>query len=194
MRSELSTASLRPDLPPVYARVVEVSVDCLPRGSSTKAGRAGALAKADLFHPATPTSELRFGVPTMRQFELLNSHLSRRSFNEGGPSTLNYEVLRVRAARTLAAREKSKSEVTHGPALLIKMPYRCAQRKRDPLLLTFTHARYDSNHKPLMMDKELLLSRRWRHSDLRLPISDRWPCWSQPRAKSRRISSVAGVS
>ena len=48
MRSE-------PDLPPVYARVVEVSVDCLPRRSSTKAGRAGALAKADLFHPATPT-------------------------------------------------------------------------------------------------------------------------------------------
>ena len=38
MRSE-------PDLPPVYARAVEVSVDC----------RAGALAKADLFHPATPT-------------------------------------------------------------------------------------------------------------------------------------------
>jgi hypothetical protein len=90
MRSELSTASLRPDLPPVYARVVEVSVDCLPRRSSTKAGRAGALAKADLFHPATPTSELRFGMPTMRQFELLNSHLSRRSFNEGG--TINPQL------------------------------------------------------------------------------------------------------
>src|SRR4030095_12551059 len=80
MRSELSTASLRPDLPPVYPRVVEVSVDC----------RAGALAKADLFHPATPTSELRLGMPTMRQFELPNSHLSRRSFNEGG--TINPQL------------------------------------------------------------------------------------------------------
>ena len=109
MRSELSTASLRPDLPPVYARVVEVSVDCLPRRSSTKAGRAGALAKADLFHPATPTSELRLGMPTMRQFELPNSHLSRRSFNEGG--TINPQLRSFAGSSRTGIRSTRRIEI-----------------------------------------------------------------------------------
>src|SRR6476660_2333432 len=98
MRSELSTASLRPDLPPVYARVVEVSVDCLPRRSSTKAGCAGSLGEGGPFS-SCHTNAASYDSACQRcgnlSYPTLTCHAVVSTKEE--LSILNYEVLRVRA-------------------------------------------------------------------------------------------------